>query len=158
MIWMRKPTLMKRADAAASREPEGCKVLGKRCSLCKSLPSHMGYSIEGLPLLQCEVEGTIERNLDRTQSAGPLAHTVTMLTSSYHCHFWEIPAANVEKVSSLRKCRSRVAYWGWARSDRLRYVSSSSVITKSLLSSFDVWEVLPFASPRSLPGTLPQSN
>ncbi|CAN6852631.1 unnamed protein product [Brassica oleracea var. botrytis] len=87
---MRKPTLMKRADAAASREPEGCKVLGKRRSLCKSLPSHMGYSIEGLPLLLCEVEGTIERNLDRTRSAGPLAHTVTMLTSSYHCHFWEV--------------------------------------------------------------------
>ncbi|KAH0902464.1 hypothetical protein HID58_041967 [Brassica napus] len=90
MIWMRKPTLMKRADAAASREPEGCKVLGKRRSLCKSLPSHMGYSIEGLPLLLCEVEGTIERNLDRMRSAGPLAHTVTMLTSSYHCHFWEV--------------------------------------------------------------------
>ncbi|CAN6915258.1 unnamed protein product [Brassica oleracea var. botrytis] len=87
---MRKPTLMKRTDAAASREPEGCKVLGKRRSLCKSLPSHMGYSIEGLPLLLCEVEGTIERNLDRMRSAGPLAHTVTMLTSSYHCHFWEV--------------------------------------------------------------------
>ncbi|KAG2281752.1 hypothetical protein Bca52824_052972 [Brassica carinata] len=52
--------------------------------------SHMGYSIEGLPLLLCEVEGTIERNLDRMRSAGPLAHTVTMLTSSYHCHFWEV--------------------------------------------------------------------
>ncbi|KAL0679185.1 hypothetical protein Bca4012_007166 [Brassica carinata] len=28
-----------------------------------------------------------ERNLDRTRSAGPLADTVTMLTSSYHCRF-----------------------------------------------------------------------
>ncbi|KAG5411325.1 hypothetical protein IGI04_007644, partial [Brassica rapa subsp. trilocularis] len=66
MIWMRKPTLMKRADAAVSREPEGCKVLGKRLSLCNSLPSHMGYSIERLPLLLCEVG------------------------SPYYCHFWEI--------------------------------------------------------------------
>ncbi|KAF3531566.1 hypothetical protein DY000_02038572 [Brassica cretica] len=79
MIWRREPTLMKRADAAVSREPEGCKVLGKRLSLCN-----------GFPFFYVRWEGTIKRNLDRTRSAGPLAHTVTMLTSSYYCHFWEI--------------------------------------------------------------------